>query len=173
VTDARVLAALKLSFGASLIAATVNAFFGLLIAWVLIRYRFPGRRLLDALIDLPFACRPRSPALRSRRSTRQWLVGGPLKQFFGLQVGYTPLGVMIALTSSACPSSCAPLQPVLQDLEREQRRPPPRSARAPGRPSCSSSCRPPAGLVTGFALAFAAPSANTARSSSSPATADE
>jgi sulfate transport system permease protein len=69
--DPRTVAALRLSFGAAIIAALINAVFGLLLAWVLVRYRFSGRRLIDAAIDLPFACRRRWPALRSPRFMRR------------------------------------------------------------------------------------------------------
>lgn len=121
VTDARVVAALQLSFGASLIAATINAFFGLLIAWVLTRYRFPGRRIVDALIDLPFAL-PTAVAgiaLATLYAPNGW-VGAPLKQYMSLQIGYTPLGIMVALTFIGLPFVVRTLQPVLQDLDREQ-----------------------------------------------------
>ncbi len=121
VTDPRVVASLKLSFGASLIAASVNAVFGLLVAWVLTRYRFFGRRFLDALIDLPFAL-PTAVAgiaLAALYGPKGWL-GEPLSRFFDLKVAYTPLGIMVALTFIGLPFVVRTLQPVLEDLDRDQ-----------------------------------------------------
>src|SRR5476651_1603337 len=102
-SDARVLHALKLSFGASFIAAAINTVFGLIVTWVLVRYRFPGRRIFDALVDLPFAL-PTAVAgiaLSALYARNGWL-GQPL-QHFGITVAYTPLGVVMALTFIGLP----------------------------------------------------------------------
>jgi sulfate/thiosulfate transport system permease protein len=118
-TDARVLASLKLSFGAALIGAGINAVFGLIVAWVLTRYAFPGKRLLDALVDLPFAL-PTAVAgiaLSALYAPQGWL-GKPLAEL-GLKVSYTPLGVVVALTFIGLPFVVRTLQPVLADLSQE------------------------------------------------------
>jgi sulfate transport system permease protein len=111
-----VLAALKLSFGGAAIAATINTVFGLIVAWVLVRYRFPGKRLLDALVDLPFAL-PTAVAgiaLSTLYAPTGWL-GAPLAHL-GLKVAYTPLGVIVALTFIGLPFVVRTLQPVLADM---------------------------------------------------------
>ena len=118
----RVLAAFRLSIGASLIAAGINAVFGLLIAWVLTRYEFPGRRLLDALVDLPFAL-PTAVAgiaLATLYAPGGWL--GRLLTPFGIQVAFTPLGVTAALAFVGLPFVVRTLQPVLGDLDRDLER---------------------------------------------------
>jgi len=118
-SDTRVLHALKLSFGASLIAAAINVVFGLIIAWVLVRYRFPGRRVLDALVDLPFAL-PTAVAgiaLSALYARNGWL-GQPL-QHFGITVAYTPLGVVMALTFIGLPFVVRTLQPILVEMNQE------------------------------------------------------
>jgi sulfate transport system permease protein len=118
-SDARVQHALQLSFGASLIAVIINTFFGLITAWVLVRYRFPGRRVLDALVDLPFAL-PTAVAgiaLSALYARNGWL-GQPLQQL-GIMVAYTPLGVVMALTFIGLPFVVRTLQPVLVELNRE------------------------------------------------------
>jgi len=115
----RVLASLKLTFGASAIAALVNSVFGLIVAWVLVRYRFPGKRLIDALVDLPFAL-PTAVAgiaLSALYATNGW-IGGPLSKA-GIKIAYTPYGVMIALVFIGLPFVVRTLQPVLADLHRE------------------------------------------------------
>ncbi|KRE88534.1 sulfate transporter [Frateuria sp. Soil773] len=115
----RTLAALKLSFGGALLAASVNALAGLLVAWVLVRYRFPGRRLFDALIDLPFAL-PTAVAgiaLTTLYAPNGWL-GGWLGTF-GIKVAYTPLGVLLAMVFVGFPFVVRTLQPVLESLERD------------------------------------------------------
>jgi sulfate transport system permease protein len=112
-----VLAAYRLTFGASLAAAAVNLAFGSLVAWVLVRYRFPGRRLLDGLVDLPFAL-PTAVAgiaLTSIYSQNGWL-GRPLAAV-GVQAAYSRLGVVIALTFVGLPFVVRTVQPVLQDLD--------------------------------------------------------
>ena len=118
-SDPRVLAALRLSFGAAAIGALVNAITGPIIAWVLVRYSFPGKRILDALIDLPFAL-PTAVAgiaLSTLYSTQGWL-GEPLSHV-GLRVAYTPLGVIVALTFIGLPFVVRTVQPVLTDLSRD------------------------------------------------------
>lgn len=118
-SDARVLHALKLSFGGSLIAAAINTAFGLIVAWVLVRYRFPGKRIVDALIDLPFAL-PTAVAgisLSALYARTGWL-GGPFESA-GIRVAYTPLGVVVALTFIGLPFVVRTLQPVLLELNRE------------------------------------------------------
>jgi sulfate/thiosulfate transport system permease protein len=119
VTDHRVLAALRLSFGGAAIAALINTVTGPIVAWVLVRYRFPGKRLLDALIDLPFAL-PTAVAgiaLSTLYSPQGWL-GEPLAEL-GVKVAYTRLGVIVALTFIGLPFVVRTLQPVLADLSRE------------------------------------------------------
>jgi sulfate transport system permease protein len=120
VTQPRVLAALRLSFGASAIAALINAFFGLIVAWVIVRYRFPFKRFIDALIDLPFAL-PTAVAgiaLTALYAPNGW-VGAPLMQVFGLRVAYTPLGILLALVFIGLPFVVRTLEPVMQELSRE------------------------------------------------------
>lgn len=118
-SSARLLAALKLSVGAALLAALLNALIGLLLAWVLVRYRFPGRRLMDALIDLPFAL---PTAVAGIALTTLYAPGGLLGQLaasMGLKVAYTPLGITLALTFVTLPFVVRTLQPVLEDIPRE------------------------------------------------------
>jgi sulfate/thiosulfate transport system permease protein len=118
-TGPRTLAALKISFGLSLAAACINSVFGLLVAWVLVRYDFPGRRLLDAFIDLPFAL-PTAVAgisLAAIYAPNGWI--GRLLAPFGLQIAYTPLGILVALTFVGLPFIVRTVQPVLQDLDRD------------------------------------------------------
>ena len=118
----RVLAAFRLSISASLIAAGINALFGLLIAWVLTRYDFPGRRLLDALVDLPFAL-PTAVAgiaLATLYAPGGWL--GRLLAPLGIQVAFTPLGVSAALVFVGLPFVVRTIQPVLGELDRDLER---------------------------------------------------
>lgn len=118
----RVLAAFRLSISASLIAAGINAVFGLLIAWVLTRYHFPGRRLLDALVDLPFAL-PTAVAgiaLATLYAPGGWL--GRLLAPLGIQVAFTPLGVSAALVFVGLPFVVRTIQPVLGELDRDLER---------------------------------------------------
>lgn len=120
VTSARVLASYRLTFGAAFAAASVNALFGLLVAWVLVRYRFPGQRIVDALVDLPFAL-PTAVAgiaLTAVYAPNGWL-GHWLIQNFGIKVAYTPLGVFVALTFIGLPFVIRTVQPVLEDLDAE------------------------------------------------------
>jgi sulfate transport system permease protein len=157
VTAPRVLASLRLSFGIALAAAAVNAVFGLLVAWVLVRYRFPGRRIVDALVDLPFAL-PTAVAgiaLTAIYAGNGWL-GRPLAETLGLEVAFTPLGIFIALTFIGLPFVVRTVQPVLEELERELEE----AALSLGASRAQAFARvilptvAPA-LITGFALAFA------------------
>jgi sulfate transport system permease protein len=119
VTQPRVLASFKLSFGASLIAAAINVVFGLIFAWVLVRYRFPGKRLVDALVDLPFAL-PTAVAgiaLTALYAGNGWI--GSLFEPHGIKIAFTPLGILIALTFIGLPFVVRTVQPVLEDLETE------------------------------------------------------
>ncbi|MFN7848720.1 MAG: sulfate ABC transporter permease subunit CysT [Burkholderiales bacterium] len=119
ITDARVLAAYRLSFGAAFLAALVNLFAGLLVAWVLVRYTFPAKRLVDAMVDLPFAL-PTAVAgiaLTALYAPNGWL-GEPLEKL-GLKVAFTPLGIVIALIFIGLPFVVRTVQPVLEDIERE------------------------------------------------------
>jgi len=156
VTDSRTVAALRLSFGAAFIAALVNAVFGVIVAWVLVRYRFPGRRLLDAFVDLPFAL-PTAVAgisLTALYVPKGW-IGGVL-QPLGLKVAYTPLGVIVALIFVGLPFVVRTVQPVLEDLDRETEE----AAATLGAKRRQTVYRimlpglAPA-ILTGFALAFA------------------
>jgi sulfate transport system permease protein len=156
VTEPRVLASLRLSFGAAVIAAAVNAVFGLLIAWVLVRYEFPGKRVLDAIIDLPFAL-PTAVAgiaLTALYAPNGW-IGAPLSAL-GIQAAFTPLGVVLALTFIGLPFVVRTVQPVLQDIDVETEE----AAASLGATRLQSFLRVvlpmvmPA-LLTGFALAFA------------------
>ncbi|HWB16461.1 MAG TPA: sulfate ABC transporter permease subunit CysT [Vicinamibacterales bacterium] len=116
-TDPRVVASYKLSLGASFVAAVVNGVFGVLVAWVLVRYPFPGRRVIDALIDLPFAL-PTAVAgitLTTLYAPNGWL-GAPLARH-GLKVSFTPLGVTVALIFIGLPFVVRTLQPVIEELD--------------------------------------------------------
>jgi sulfate transport system permease protein len=122
VTTPRVLASLRLSFGAALLAAALNAVFGFIIAWALTRQRFPGRRLFDAIIDLPFAL-PTAVAgiaLTALYAPNGWI--GALLLPLGIRVAYTPLGIVVALAFVSLPFVVRTLQPVLGDLDREVER---------------------------------------------------
>ncbi len=119
ILDERVLKALRLTFGVSFLAAAANVVMGLLITWVLVRYNFPGRRLLDAMVDLPFAL-PTAVAgiaLTSIYAPNGW-VGAPLMAI-GVKAAYTPLGIWIALIFVGLPFIVRTVQPVLQDFEAE------------------------------------------------------
>lgn len=120
ITDARVLAALKLSFGAALASAAVNAVLGLVVAWALVRYDFPGKGIADAIVDLPFALPTAvaGVALTAIFAGNGW-VGQPLMEWFGLKVAYTPIGVFVALIFVGLPFVVRTVQPVLQDLDAE------------------------------------------------------
>ncbi|MGH8631215.1 MAG: sulfate ABC transporter permease subunit CysT [Burkholderiales bacterium] len=156
VTTPRVLASYRLTFGASLAAAGVNAAFGLLVAWVLVRYRFPGKKLVDALVDLPFAL---PTAVAGIALTALYAANGWIGQFLeplGIKVAFTPLGVFVALTFIGLPFVVRTVQPVLEDLEPELEE----AAATLGANRLQTFLRVilptifPA-LLTGFALAFA------------------
>ena len=119
VLSPRTLAAYRLSFGASFAGAVINAVFGLLVAWVLVRYRFPGRRLIDALVDLPFAL-PTAVAgiaLTALYAPNGWM--GRIAAPLGIKVAFTPLGIILALTFIGIPFVVRTVQPVLEDLDAE------------------------------------------------------
>jgi sulfate transport system permease protein len=119
VTDPRVLASFRLTVGASLGGAAVNALFGFIVAWVLVRYTFPGKKIVDALVDLPFALPTAVSgiALTSVYASNGWI--GRLLEPLGIKVAYTPLGVMVALVFIGLPFVVRTLQPALEDLDRE------------------------------------------------------
>jgi sulfate transport system permease protein len=119
VWNPRALASYKLTFGASLVAATVNAVLGFVVAWTLVRYRFPGRRLLDAMVDLPFALPTAVSgiALTAVCSKNGWI--GQYLEPLGINVAFTPLGITIALIFIGLPFVVRTLEPALADLERE------------------------------------------------------
>jgi len=119
VTNKRVLASYRLTFGTALLAALINGVFGLLTAWVLTRYRLPGKRLIDALVDLPFAL-PTAVAgitLATIFAPNGWV--GRYLEPLGLKVAYTPLGILVAMTFIGLPFVVRTVQPVLEDLEEE------------------------------------------------------
>ena len=156
VTAPRVMASLRLSFGASLIAASINLIFGLIVAWVLVRYAFPFKRLVDAMVDLPFAL-PTAVAgiaLTALYAPNGWL--GMWLTSWGIQVAFTPLGIVVALTFIGLPFVVRTLQPVLEDLDQEVEQ----AAATLGASAFQSFARVilPAlwpALLTGFALSFA------------------
>ena len=118
-TEPRVLASYRLSFGASAAGAMINAVFGFIVAWVLVRYRFPGRKIVDALVDLPFALPTAVSgiALVSLYAPNGWI--GRWLEPLGIKVAYSPIGVMVALVFIGLPFVVRTLQPALEDLERE------------------------------------------------------
>jgi sulfate transport system permease protein len=119
VSSPRAVASYRLSFGASVIAASINLFFGLLVAWVLVRYNFPGKRLLDSMVDLPFAL-PTAVAgiaLTTIYSSHGWI--GRYLNLVGIKAVYSPFGVVIALTFIGLPFVVRTVQPVLEDLEKD------------------------------------------------------
>ncbi len=156
VTTPRVLSAFRVSFGTSLIAAVINAFFGLMVAWVLVRYSFPGKRIVDAIVDLPFAL-PTAVAgiaLTSLYTPNGWI--GSWLEPMGIKVAFTPLGIIVALTFIGLPFVVRTVQPVLQDLAPEEEE----AAVSLGATRWQTFCRVifPAilpALITGSALAFA------------------
>jgi sulfate transport system permease protein len=156
VTSPRVVASYKLTFGASLLAALVNAFFGLLVAWVLVRYDFFGRRIVDALVDLPFAL-PTAVAgitLTGLYASNGWI--GQWLEPLGIKVAFTPVGVFVAMTFIGLPFVVRTVQPILEDLASELEE----AAATLGASRWQSFTKVifpillPA-LLTGFALAFA------------------
>jgi sulfate transport system permease protein len=156
VTSPRVLASYRLTFGASLLAALVNLFFGLLVAWVLVRYEFPGKKIVDALVDLPFAL-PTAVAgiaLTALLAGNGWI--GQWFEPYGIQLAFNPNGVVIALIFIGLPFVVRTVQPVLEDAEKELEE----AALCLGANGWQTFTRVilpsilPA-LLTGFALAFA------------------
>ena len=156
VTSPRVMASYRLTFGASFAAACVNAFFGLIVAWVLVRYEFPAKRIVDALVDLPFAL---PTAVAGIALTALYAGNGWIGQYLGLvgiKVSFTPLGVFVALTFIGLPFVVRTLQPVLEDLHKEIEE----AAATLGASRLQTFTKvifpiiSPA-LLTGFALAFA------------------
>ena len=156
VTAPRVLASYRLTFGASLIGALINAVFGLLTAWVLVRYQFPGKKIVDALVDLPFAL-PTAVAgiaLTAVYAGNGWI--GSLLEPYGIKVAFTPIGVIIALTFIGLPFVVRTVQPVLEDLEAETEEA--AASLGANRLQTFSKVILPTlwpALLTGFALAFA------------------
>ena len=156
VTTARVVASYKLTFGASLIGAAINAVFGLIVAWVLVRYTFPAKRFIDAMVDLPFAL-PTAVAgiaLTGIYAPNGWI--GKFATDLGFKIAFTPLGVVIALTFIGLPFVVRTVQPVLEDLEPELEE----AAASLGANRWQTFRRIifPAvlpALITGFAMAFA------------------
>jgi len=156
VTDPRVVASYRVTFGASFVAALINTVFGLLVAWVLVRYRFPGRRLVDAIVDLPFAL-PTAVAgiaLTTLYAGNGWV--GQYLEPMGIKISYTWLGITVALIFIGLPFVVRTVQPVLDDLEVEAEE----AAASLGARRWQTFTRvvfptvAPA-LLTGFALAFA------------------
>ncbi|HZE90129.1 MAG TPA: sulfate ABC transporter permease subunit CysT [Rhizobacter sp.] len=156
VSSPRVLASYRLTFGASFAAALVNAFFGLIIAWVLVRYEFPFKRLVDALVDLPFAL---PTAVAGIALTGLYAGNGWIGQWLarvGIKVSFTPLGVFVALTFIGLPFVVRTLQPIIEDIQKELEE----AAATLGANRRQTFTRVlfpilmPA-LLTGFALAFA------------------
>lgn len=156
VSAPRVVASYKLTFGASLIGALINAVFGLLTAWVLVRYKFAGKKIIDALVDLPFAL-PTAVAgitLATLYSAHGWI--GSWLEPHGVQVASTPLGVIVALTFIGLPFVVRTVQPVLEDLETETEEA--AASLGANRWQTFSKIIFPAiwpALLTGFSLAFA------------------
>ena len=156
VTDTRVQAAFRVSFGCAFLAACINAVFGLLVTWVLVRYSFPGKRIVDALVDLPFAL---PTAVAGIALTTLYAQNGPiggLVEPLGWRIAYTPLGITIALVFIGLPFVVRTVQPVLQDLEKEVEE----ASASLGANRWQTFSKvvlptlfPP--LLTGFALAFA------------------
>lgn len=156
VSAPRVVASYRLTFGASLLAALINAVFGVLVAWVLVRYTFPGKKIVDALVDLPFAL---PTAVAGIALTAVYAPNGWIGQYLdalGIKVAFTPLGVLIALTFIGLPFAVRTVQPVLEELEREQEE----AAASLGANRAQAIWRivvphVTPSVLTGFALAFA------------------
>jgi sulfate transport system permease protein len=155
-SDPRTLGALKMSFGGALAAALVNVVFGTLVAWVLVRYRFPGKRIVDAMVDLPFAL-PTAVAgiaLTTLYAPNGWI--GGLVAPLGLKVAYTPLGIIVAMVFIGLPFVVRTVQPVMEEIDREVEE----AAATLGAGRAQTIRRvilpglAPA-ILTGFALAFA------------------
>jgi len=157
VSTPRVLAAYNVSFGTALLAAAINVVFGSIVAWTLVRYRFPGKRTLDAAVDLPFAL-PTAVAgisLATLYGPNGWL-GGPILALTGIKVAYTQLGILVALIFVGLPFVVRTVQPVLEDLDLEFEE----AAASLGASRIQTIFRVVgpelyASIATGFALAFA------------------
>jgi sulfate/thiosulfate transport system permease protein len=157
VSTPRVIASFQVSFGISLLAATINVMFGAIVAWVLVRYRFPGKKALDALVDLPFAL-PTAVAgisLATIYGPNGWL-GHPILAWTGIKIAYTQLGILVALIFVGLPFVVRTIQPVLEDLELEYEE----AAASLGASRLQAILRVVGpelfpSLVTGFALSFA------------------
>ncbi len=119
ITDPRVLSSLRLSFGASFIAAILNAFFGLIVAWVLVRYTFPFKKVIDALVDLPFALPTAVSGIALVTIYSQNGIVGRYVELLGFQIAFTWIGIVIALTLIGLPFVVRTVQPALEDLEKE------------------------------------------------------
>ena len=156
IADPRLLGALRLSFGAAFAAASINAVFGLLVAWVLVRYPFPGRRVADAMVDLPFAL-PTAVAgiaLTTLLAPNGWV--GQYLAPLGVQAVFTPLGIVIALVFIGLPFVVRTVQPVLEDLDKDVEEAAASLGATRGqtfRRVLLPALTPP--LLTGFTLAFA------------------
>lgn len=155
-TDPRTVKALEISFGTAIIAAAVNVVFGTLVAWVLVRYDFPGRRIIDAMVDLPFAL-PTAVAgiaLTTLYAPRGWL--GSLLEPLGVKVAYSPLGIVVALIFIGLPFVVRTVQPIIEEIDKEVEE----AAATLGASRLQTVTRvlfpglAPA-ITTGFALAFA------------------
>jgi sulfate/thiosulfate transport system permease protein len=152
-TAPRVLASFRLTFGASFLAALLNALFGLIVAWVLVRYRFPCKRLVDALVDLPFAL---PTAVAGIALAALWAENGAIGQWLPFKVAFTPLGVWVALVFIGLPFVVRTVQPVLEDLKCELEEA--AATLGAGRWQTFTQVILPSvtpALLTGFALAFA------------------
>ena len=156
VASKRAIASYQLTFGASFVAALINLVFGLLVAWVLVRYQFPGKKILDALVDLPFAL---PTAVAGIALTALYAPNGWIGQYFAaldIKIAYTPIGITLALVFIGLPFVVRTVQPVLEDLEKELEE----AAASLGANRWQTFCRVifpvliPS-LLTGFALAFA------------------
>jgi sulfate transport system permease protein len=156
ITGRQVVASYKVTFGISFLAAVTNAFFGFIVAWILTRYRFPGRRIFDALVDLPFAL---PTAVAGIALTALYARSGWLGQFFyslGVETAYSQVGIFIALTFIGLPFVVRTLQPVMEDLDTEVEEA--GASLGAGRAKVFGQIIFPAllpALLTGFALAFA------------------
>lgn len=155
-TSHRTLNALKISFGTALIAAALNVVFGTIVAWVLVRYRFPGRRIVDALVDLPFALPTAVAGIAlTTLYAPKGLLGAPLGAL-GMKVAYTPVGITIALLFVGLPFVVRTVQPIIEEIDKEVEE----AAATLGASRFQTITRvlfpslAPA-IITGFALAFA------------------
>lgn len=156
VSNSRVVASYRLTFGASLLAATINAFFGFIVAWSLVRYRFPGKRMVDAMVDLPFALPTAVSgiALTAIYSQNGWI--GQYLEPLGIQAAFSPLGIVIALTFIGLPFVVRTLQPAIEDLHKENEEA--AASLGANRLQALRYVIVPAvlpALLTGFAMAFA------------------